>query len=58
MSMTWESNPFSAEAIQSHRIAYERAKRDFIEANEREPLSLGEYSAVIRRAEAIRKGEL
>lgn len=58
MSLVWDSNPFSPEVIQAHRDAYARARQDFIEANGCEPLSPAEYSSVLRRAEAIRKGEL
>lgn len=44
--------------IPSHREAYDKAKRDFIECNERDPQTNADFSAILRRAEAIRRGEL
>lgn len=44
--------------IPSHRAAYDEAKRDFIECNERDPQTSADFSAILRRAEAIRRGQL
>lgn len=44
--------------LDSHGKAWMQAREDFVRDNERQPIEAGDFSAIARRAEKIRKGEL